>query len=248
MGNRYFLLIFLPTLSFDRQPELSQEEVNFFLQQNLSFHEWNVVRDLYRLYDIENIRAYFLGVPMTAPGLFSHDELIEKLTEGESIPEAEAFFRKYPTTEEKKRHIHELRKYFLRYFQPSHPFLRKYFHFELHLRHILAWLRARITHKMYQVSQEELHFDITNLKTWPEWFVPLANLWQQGKHHPREIEETLARWKFSTIGNFCEESPPFSLDFILAYLIQLRILETRQELENPHHLTTLQRIVKAVSQ
>lgn len=246
MGSRYFFISFLPDLSFDASPELSLHEIEFYLRLNLSSREMHAVNQLYTLYDLENIRLFLMDLPMGREGTIPHNDIREALENDECpLPCVQPFFTLYPTLEERKKHVRELYQRFFKQDPSSlQPFVRKYFWLEHISRILFAHLRAASLGKSFE-STEEIGFDINDVKSWPECFLPLLSLWQSRHKSPSDLENGISRWKFETIGSFTNESPPFSLEYILAYLLQLRLLESRRELNNPNP-NILERFAKAV--
>ena len=248
MASRFFLVPFLPSLTFDAQPEISLHELEFFLRLNLSATEMETVHQLYMLYDLENIRAFFAGLPMTAIGKNSHEDLRDQLENEEcSIPGVPEFFAEYKTPAERAANAHLLPRYFFTHTSSDLPsFIREYFQFEHLGRLLMAHLRAEALGKVFEVEPEEVGFDIHDQKAWPEVFAPLVTIWHTRHHNPKELEEAVSEWKFQILGSLIEDCPPFSLNRVLAYILQLRILESRREMKTANHIPTLERIVEAV--
>jgi hypothetical protein len=241
MGSRYFIIPFLPQLSFDATPELSLHEVEFFLHLNLSRHEMEAVWQLNTLVDVENVRSFLMDRPLTAAGNIPHEELREKLENDECpLPSLLPFFTLYPTLEERKQHVHELIRFFFKSAPSSLPHcIQQYFWIENISRWLMAYLRAKALGQSYDVDPEELGLDPADAKTWPEIFAPLSSMWTAQHQSPLDLEEAFSRWKFDVIGSLSANSPPFSLDCLLTYLLQLRLVESRRELQNPAHQNTL---------
>ena len=248
MGSRFFLIPFLPPLSFDVPAEMPLHEVEFFVQLNLSAHEKNTLDHLYALYDLENIRSFLADLPMTAPGCIPHDILREQLENDEcSVPGTEEFFALYTTQEERAANAHHLLRLFFKNCPKNlPPFVQQYFRIEDLSRHIMAFLRASEAKKEYAIDPEEIGFDVCDISTWPEIFVPLHDIWHSRHQHTNEIEDAVSRWKFNVINTLTANSGPFSMDRILAYILQLRIVEGRREIKSTTHLNVLERIVKAM--
>ena len=115
MNDHVFLTIFLPVLLFDAPPELSYEELRFFLHLNLSSREKKVLYDLLSFYDLENVRAWILQKPMSARGSRTHEELKDRLTEGNTgIAVVDTFLKEYPTPEERVRNLPLLSKLYIK--------------------------------------------------------------------------------------------------------------------------------------
>lgn len=249
MGSRFFLVPFLPPLVFDEQPELSLYEVDFFLRLNLSANELSIVHQLQAHVDLNNVRHFFMGQPMTVVGHIPHDLLREQLENNEcTLPGVPEFCALYQSPEDRATHSHELTRLFLENIPKDWPkFIQNHFRIEHMSRHLMAYLRATATGEPYPISHEELGFDVTDHNTWPEPFSQLFTMWNSRHDHPRELDTAISAWKFETAGCSIADSAPFSLDQVLAYLIQLRILEARREMNDPIHTKTLERIVEAVT-
>lgn len=247
MASRFFLVPFLPPLAFDVQPELSLHEVEFFLRLNLSATEMADVNHLYTLYDLENVRAFLVGLPMTAIGQISHEDLREQLENEEcSIPGVPEFLDQFSTPAERTMNVHLLPRYFLTHTSNLPRFIRNYFRFEHISRLLMGSLRAEALGRTFDIDPEEVGFDIRDHKSWPEVFSPLLTIWHTRHRNPKELEEAVSSWKFHTIGSFVMDCPPFTMDSIFAYVLQLHILESRREMVTANHIPTLERIVEAV--
>jgi hypothetical protein len=248
MASKVFLITFLPTLIFDRVPELGSEEVGFFLNLNLSSHELKAIEEIHSFLDAENCRLYLLGQPMLWKGTITHEDLIERIEENETLPPGlEFFFSTYKRDDERREHAHELIRFFFTHSPHDvHPFVKKCYHFENTTRHVLAFLRGHALRQPYSVDIEEIGFDLLHFKSWPPIFHSLSSLWQAHFRSPIALEKAVARWRFEAIATLCAEAPPFSLDHILAYVIRLGMIEIRHEMKTIQHPNILERIAKAV--
>ena len=246
MASRFFLIPFLPSLAFDEQPELCLHELEFFLQLNLSSAQMDSVSQLYALYDLQNVRSFFTGTPMTAIGKIPHDELRDQLENEEcSISGVPEFFAQYKTPAEREANAHLLTRFFFEHTSPKlPPFLRNYFRLEHISRLLMASLRAEALGRPFEV--EDIGFDIRDPKAWPEALAPLISIWQTHHSDPKELEEAVSSWKFQALSSLLVNCSPFSLDHVLVYILQLRILESRHEMKTGNHASMLERIVEAV--
>jgi hypothetical protein len=248
MGSRFFLIPFFPSLSYDSTPLMSLYEAEFFCRLNLSHHDQKAMDCLYTLNDLDNIRSFFAGIPMTATGSIPHEELRERLENDECpLEELEDFFALHTTFEARSTHMHELFRSFCTHLSPDLPrFVHQYFVIVHTSRHLMAYLRATELGQVYALDPEEIGFDIKDTNTWPPIYRPLITIWQSRLHNPADLERAVSQWKFDLIDTLVSESGPFSLDRILAYLLRLRIVEERRELTNPIHMNTLERVVRAI--
>jgi len=214
---------------------MSLDEVIFYPKLNLSASEMRAVKLLHTFFDVENVSLYFLGKPMTAYGSLTHRELKEKiLDENLPLPGIQKFFSLYPAQEDREKNALKVIRLFLEEASPSRPsFIHNYFHLEPTFRLITAHLRAQ----SMGIKTEE--------KRWPELYDELLTIWKDRSKKARELDRALLKWKFQAMEELCANSPPFSLDFFLSYLIRLRIIEAQVELDDPIHLNIIERIAKA---
>lgn len=245
MNSHPFLTIFLPTLSFHTTPELSTEDLLFFLDINLSKTEQVAVSQLFSFYDLDNVRAWILGLPMTTSGNIPHDELKDLLEDSETkIVAIDRFLARYPTNEERILNLPLLTKFFIQEAISSfHPFLRKYFSFENTTRILLSFLRGQDQNRQPEESIKTLPFNVHVVAEWPEIYQKLYSCLQK-KAPSCEIEKAVAFWKFNAIERLGEESPSFSFDNVLSYLIRLHLVETRLGMKDKSHLKNLELLVK----
>lgn len=236
MNDHVFLTIFLPTLSFDAIPQLSFEDLRFFLKLNLSSREQKVVTEFLTFYDLENVRSLIMQIPMTTRGSMAHEVLKDRLKEGNTgIPVVDSFLKMYPTQEERISNLPLLSKLYIKTAtQTGYPFLRKYFSLENTMRRILSTFRSEASVPPFQLTSEELSS--------PQ-YRSLYTIWKK-KAHSYDTEREISRWKFLEIERLGEETPPFSFDRVLAYLIRLLLVESRLSLKEHGHSKSLERLVK----
>jgi len=238
MGRQFFVTTLLPTLHFDKAIEMGFDEVIFFLKLNLSAKEMRQLDCLKTFYDIENACSYLSGRPMREEGSLPHDQLRMQIEEEElALPGAQRFFIQFPSQEARKKHASELIRFFLEEIPETYPtFIKRYFALEHTTKILTAYLRT----KKQEFPDTQLGFTLSETKSWPEIFTPLEKCMSLSR--ACDLAEEVAKWKFHAIDTLCDRSEPFSLDYIFAYLLKLRIIENRQELLDPSHINILERI------
>jgi hypothetical protein len=243
-----FLEILLPQLSLESPPEMSLDEVLDFFSLNLTSSQMAQVAQFSDYYDVENLRSYLLGQPMTARGNFPRHRLQEKTLSGDwVIPGTQAFFDLYPDLDAKKKHAHELMLSFLKErSKSSSSFAQRHYSFEYQLRHIFAFLRAESLSRTYEVDSDDLSFSLADVTTWPPEFLDLPKLWQGTHRGPLEFEKSIAKWRFEYYEALEARNEPFCFETILIYFLKLRLLESRKNMKNPQLTHTLERMAKAV--
>lgn len=236
MNNHIFLGIFLPPLTFDAPPEMTFEDLRFYLNLNLSATEQKILKEIFSFFDLENVRSWVLQQPMTVRGSMPHETLKDKLDEGKTgIASVDKFLALYPSQEERVLNLHMLSKMHIKSgCSEAHPFLRKYFFLENTFRRILSTFRAETSLSPFELTQEELS---------SRRYRELYAIWQK-RGHSYDIEKSIAQWKFLEVERMGEESPPFSFDRILSYLIRLLLVESRLRMKEDVQMTTLERLAK----
>ena len=236
MNSQVFLSFFLPHLNFDATPELSFEDLQFYLRLNLSSREQKILKELLSFYDLENVRAWILQTPMTKRGSMPHEMLKERLNEGKTgIPSVDKFLKTYVSAEERVLNLHMLSKMHIKSScTEAHRFLQKYFKLENRMRRILSTFRAEASFQPFELTQEELS---------SQQYRALYTIWQKRKHS-YDIEKSISHWKFLEIERLGEACPPFSFDRILSYIIRLLLVESRLGMREEVHVTTLERLAK----
>ncbi len=238
MSDQVFLTIFLPSLSFNSPPELSFEDLRFFLNLNLSSKEQKILSGFLTFYDLENVRAWLLQTPMTVRGSMSHELLKDRLIDGNTgIRVVDSFLKTYSTQEDRLLYLPTLSKLYIKAAsQTGYSFLQKYFRLENRIRRILSTFRAETSVPPFQLTPEELS---------SSQYRDLYTIWKK-RAHSFDIEREISQWKFLEIERLGEQALPFSFDRILSYLIRLLLVESRLGMKEHTHIKSLERLAKVV--
>ncbi len=113
MRNYYFLATSLPKLEIGRVPDISLQELETLLKENLTPGDLNQVRRLRNFYDILNIRAYWAGESLDYWGNLDRNELEEELLtqeQGLFPPFLLAYLTENDNREERLKHFPQLLK------------------------------------------------------------------------------------------------------------------------------------------
>lgn len=243
MTNYYFLGTQLPDLRIGEAPEIGFSELDQLFKENLSDRDYAKARTIRTLYDIINLRAYWKGEPLDPYGNLSANDLEEALVTRSVLPAyVFEFIDKYETNEERLRHYPELQAVFFREeIKNASGFFRYYLTLERELRLILVAFRAKKLGKdiykelQYEDPEEDFIAQILAQKDAPSYEPPekyqdIKVLFEQYYDKPIELHKALIEYRFNKI----EEKlgyEPFSLDRILAYMIELIMVEGWQRMD-----------------
>ncbi|CAF24405.1 unnamed protein product [Candidatus Protochlamydia amoebophila UWE25] len=257
MANYYYVGVSLSPLSFDAPPEITFEELERLLKDNLSTKDYQKIQLIRHYYDILNLRSYWLGEPLDPRGELNSLELSEALATQVGLPSyVYDFMLKY---ESKKERIHHfsflLAKFFQKAGSEKNLFLKNYFSFERELRLVWTGYRAKKLGRdlsiqlQYEDPEENLiaqllaQKDARNFEL-PEKFLNLREIFENFADHPFDLEKALDQYRIEYIEKTVEENDKFSIDRILAYTIQLVILEKWFELDKQKGKEIIDRIVR----
>lgn len=249
MKQYYFVGILLPALSFDSPPEISFDQLQTILKDNLSQRDFEKTRVIRRLYDLLNIRALLQERELDPRGEMSPLELEEALVSKIGLPEyVYAFMDTYNTKEEKIRHFPLLlAKFYQAASVDKDPFLRRYLSFERELRLVFTAFRAKRLHRdlkielQYEDPEEELIAQLLaeqDAKVFepPEPFLSLKPLFQRDQSDPLALQRDLDRYRTETIESFVGFADTFSIERILAYYAQFLIVDQWSKLNKKQGL------------
>lgn len=241
MSHYYFLATALPDLSIGHAPEISFAEMTFLYEQNLSQEDLKKIHHLRLLYDIENIRAYWLEESLDRHGNFDENELEEALVSFIGFPSyVYEFLNKYNELEGRLRFFPKLiATYYQDQLKHATGFLKKYFSFERNLRLILVALRAKKLHRdilkelQFESIEDPLVAQILSQKDAknydpPEEYQEVKLIFNERSDEPTALNKALAEYRFQKV-NELVGLQVFSLDVLIAYFIKFIMVEKWQE-------------------
>jgi hypothetical protein len=257
MTNYYYVGISLPSLSLDIPPEITFKDFNRLLKDNLSEKDSQKTLFIRRYDDILNLRAYWLGTSLNVHGELNILELSEAVVSQTGLPSyVYDFIDKYPNKEDRLLHFpFLLAKFFQEAVLEKDSFLRNYFNFERELRLVWTAYRAKKLGKdlnfelQFENPEEELIAQLLALKEakifeLPEKFQNLKVIFENFDDNPLALEKALDQYRIEYIEKMIESHDPFSIERILAYMIQLMIIEKWFELDKEKGKEIVDMIVK----
>jgi Protein of unknown function (DUF2764) len=256
MSNEYFLGALLPELSIGEVPEIGFDELDQLFKDNLSEKNYAKVRAVRSLFDIFNLRAYWQGEPLDRYGNLSYADLEESLAAGSMLPEyVFTYLDKYGSNEERLAHYPELLICFYRHaMAEATHFFRYYLSLERELRLVLAAFRAKSLGRdiykelQYEDPEEELIAQILAQKDAPIYVPPekyeeIGTLFKKFGDQPIELQKALLEYRFNQIKEKLGMQP-FSIDRVLAYMIELIMVERWQRMDKQKGLKMVESLLK----
>ena len=254
MGNYYFVAASLPPLVLGEVPEISFEEFASRLELNLSKEDLEKTVVLRRIVDLFNLRALFQGGPIDPRGNFDEKEIDEALLQKEGFPEyVYEFLERYETKEERLLHFSQLLTLFFSEEIPKQKgFLKKLLSFEREWRLVILALRCKEAERdvafemQFEDFSDPLALQILAQKDVQDFDPPaeyrdLKEIYLSCDFDPWRQHLSIGKYRFAEIEEMVKK-PLFSIDWILAYMAQLMIVEHWNELSSQKGMTLIEAI------
>ncbi len=242
MGNYYYLAASLPPLEFPLVPDVTVVSLESALELNLSKKDREKVEKLRLFVDLTNIRLFLQEEEIDPRGSLKEKDLEEALLSETMLPEyVFDFLKEHETLAEKlKAFPCLLAKFFQEEIPQQTGFLREFFEFERQWRLVVLALRAKKLHRDFaqELQFEDLHDPFVmqilaqkDAETYepPLEYQDLSEVLHACGPDPWQQNKSLAAYRFMKIQEMMSTSP-FSMEWILAYLAQLMIIEHWNEL------------------
>lgn len=262
MPNYYYLGTYLPPLSFESSPEISFEEFENLLRENLSLEDYYKTQIIRRMYDILNLKALWMGEELDPRGNLNRVQMEEALVEQSNFKEflyVYDYLAKYETVQERLKHFPWLLAQFYKTsIAEAEGFLRDYLQFEREWRLVFTGFRAKKLGRdlsvelQYEDPEEDLIAQMLAQKDAkdyepPEKYQELKVLFEKYGDDPLALQRALDEYRFNYIENLVDMSDHFSIERILAYMAQLIIVEKWFELNKNKGMEIVDTIVKETS-
>jgi hypothetical protein len=261
MTKYYYIGTFLPTLSFEMPPEISPDELNDLLRDNLTAGDFERTRVFRRLYDILNLRAYWLNEEPDPWGGLNSQELEDALASEVGLPKyVYEFLEAHVKKEDRLRHFPALLVQAFKDAIRSQPkgFARQCLRFEREWRLVLTGFRAKKLGRdlnaefQYEDLEDPLVAQILaqkDAKTYepPEKYGDLKAVFDRYSNDPLGLRKALDEYRFNRIQDLVGLVDTFSFDRVLAYMAQLAIVQKWFELDKEKGIKIVDTIVKEIS-
>ena len=243
----YFLAASLPDIRLGEEPEVSFSELLQLMHDNLSKSDLNQVDIVRRLIDLDNIRQVLKEEPLNPLGSWSQKEIEEALLSKTLFPEY--VFDILGVSDDREEQIRRFSEVFFCFFREEanleKGFLKRYFQFERALRLCLLAHRANLLGR--DLNKELEGADRTDflVRALPEFPFELRDLGDRlvaAGDDPWEQYTALARYRFEKLEELGGTSP-FTLPFLLSYLLRLMMAEEWYHLSGEEGENRLESII-----
>ncbi len=253
MFRNYFIVNSLPTLTLSQKPEITFLELMRLFKMNLSASELQKTKDIRLFIDLQNVLKILKKEPLDIRGNFTEKELDEAIMHQIHLPK---YLLDFLEREESPvdKFYEVMSAYFQEEIKSQTGFFQKYVKFEQELRLTLTAIRCKKNQR--DISQELSSEDPTDFFVheifsqkdqetveFSEPYHSLASKLKEAEGNPFLQKKILMQFRFDQIEEMVE-GDLFSIDYLLAYMIQLILVEDWNFLNKEQGHTTLNQIVK----
>jgi len=256
----YYLAASLPPMEFGDLPELSTMELLDQYGMNFDKQAREQLAVLRLWFDLQNIRQLYTfrsgPVHLDVRGNFAKQELKQALEDQHGLPEyVYDFLRQHEAHKDALSHFAELvSTYFVTEASKASGFVREYLAFERNLRLILTGFRAKKLKRdmRKEFAFEDMHDDIVSAIfaqqespyfEAPAGYEELQEMFLAAEDHPMHQYRYLAELRFRRLREMVQ-GKPFTLDYLLSYLLRVVLLEDLHSLDDTQGLEVLNGILK----
>jgi len=256
MTQYIFTTSSLPPLKIGEAPEITFEQLDTLLYENLNPRDYKQTEILRRLYDILNIRALWKGDSFDPHGNLDENDLEEAVVDQTDLPKyVNDFLDTHKTKEERLKYFPILISLFFKEeIKHADPFLKKYLDFERKLQLVLVGFRAK---KLKRNLEKELQFEDPNedliaqilaQKNAPEFeppegFEELKAIFEAHQDNPIKLYQSLCEFRFDNIEKLMGNDT-FSFSKILGFMAELIIVEKWMELDQKKGMEIIDEILE----
>lgn len=232
----YFLGTLLPELKLGEEPEIGRDDFLSLLKENLTERDGAKVASFLRFIDMENIRQLWAGRPFVQKGNLDANELQEALLVEVGLPDyILGFLDQFEGTADRLKHYSALVSAFFREEIPKQTgFLKEWLVEERNRSLVLTALRSKkmgrpiLEELQYENPDDPLVADILSQKDAEVYMPPseygdIAGLYAENQDDPLKLHKALLEYRFRKAGEASLQ--PFTMDRIIAYLVQLGLVE-----------------------
>lgn len=246
----------LPPLSLDEKPELSYPELKRLLKDNLSEKDYNQIRIYQRYFNLRNAYLMLQGAQIDPYGDLNENQLEEALIATEHLPKYLVnYLNKYDNKQDRLSFYPEVvAAYFREEKNQAVGILKDYLDLERSIRLVSSAFRAKklgwdIDKELqFEDPQEELIAQLLAQKDSKEFIISekydaLVKILNEYYASPLKLHKALIEYRFNKLEELVGFDP-FSLDRILAYFIQLTLVEKWQKLNKEVGIQIVDDILK----
>lgn len=254
MRNYYYLVISLPALEFTNKPQISFQELVQGFEINLSAHDLNCAKVLFLYFDLINVERTLEKEPLDIRGQLNSTDLLGALRFKDYFPDfVFDFFEKDQTDREKLANFSQLYSlFFARYSQGSTP-ISSILKFERELRLFLTAFRAKkfgkdFSHEFrFEDADDQYVYSLLVQKESsklvpPEQFEDLMDL-IESEDDAVKIRNIIEEFRFDYYQDLQQQNS-FTIVWLLAYMMQLVIIEDFQQTDPNYGLEMFNYLLK----
>lgn len=256
MSRVFFLGSVLPPIKVGSEPGISFEELMLLFKDNMSQSDLEKVKAIRTFVDLKNVQALLKKEPIDHRGNLSEKELDEAIVNQQGLPEY--LFEHLDRTDSVEEQLKNYSKVLIAYFKEMENkyrgFLKGYFRFEREWRILLAGYRSKKlgVDPAVELQHEDFHDTLVAqvmaqkdapFFEFPFEYAELGEKMKEVQGKPKEQYDAMARFRFNRIGEQVQDHP-FSLDYLLGYMVQLMVVEDAYQLDEKQGNETLSEIVK----
>lgn len=258
MTNYYFLANLCPPLSLDLEPEISFSQFMGYLRVNLSPKDLKKAQVIQLFIDLYNLRAMWLDQPLDPRGSRSKVDMQDDISTKTGFEEYILDFLDH--YDNPKDYVNAFASLIDAYFKneeiAASGFLKNYLKFERDTRLIMAAYRAFKLKKdlLSELSFEDPQDQLVQMlviqkdsKTFevPDEYESLKNVFETYNANPLDQFKVLCQYRFDKVEEMKGEDV-FTIDALLAYLVQLLIVERWQQAKQEKGYEIIESIVKVI--
>lgn len=256
MSRCFFLGSILPPIRVGSKPGILFEDLVTLYKDNLKFGDLNKVKALRSYIDLKNVQKLLKKEEIDHRGNLSEKELDEAIVNQEGLPSyLFDFFEEYQEVPEQLLHYSKVFIVFFKEMQKKYQgFLSEYFSFEREWRILLAGYRSKKLglDPAVALQHEDFHdpfvAEILAQKDAPFFEFPyeyeqLGEKLEGVSQKPDEEYLLMADFRFQHIEEKIQNHP-FSIDYLLGFLVQLMIVEDAFALDEKKGSKNLNEMVK----
>lgn len=225
-------------------------------KDNLGREDLERVQAIRTYIDLKNIQKLLKKDEIDHRGNLNEKELDEAIVNQEGLPSyLFDFFEEHQEVSEQLRHYSKVLISYFREMEKKHKgFLKEYFRFEREWRVLLAGYRAKKlgVDPTVELQHEDFHdplvAEVLAQKDAPYFefpfeYVELGEKLKDAGQNPEKQYQVMADFRFHYIEEAVQDHP-FSVDYLLGYLVQLMIVEDAFALDEKRGNANLNEMVK----
>jgi len=236
MARHFFLCAAVPELSVEQKPAIDFDSFIFMLELSCTKGEWRLVRSLREFFDLMNLQATFFQRPLQPYGNVQPDDfedhLRQRLSPNHIVID---YLDRYSSVKQRRERFSQLVASFFEEKKKERGFVGEYFAWLEEFFIVGAAVRAKRLGR--DIAKELSDEDFSHPRVLeslafrdavsydpPEAFAPVREIYERDFENPKQLEKNTTQFIFQHL-EAIKELRPFTLDYLLAYMVQLILVE-----------------------